>query len=122
MENTMAQSLSGDEAVAAAAFDAGITLGTGYPGAPSTQVLETDPLFSVAYMDAPGALVILSADDPGMASSQNEQDNRRYAAAGIPLLEVSVVRSTPTTCFLLIPVIPFSWEMQSIGETIETVA
>jgi indolepyruvate ferredoxin oxidoreductase beta subunit len=35
-----------------------------------------------------GALVIVSADDPGMSSSQNEQDNRRYAvAAGVPMLE-----------------------------------
>ncbi len=126
--------LSGDEAVAAAAFDAGITLGTGYPGTPSTEILEelgrigghaqwapnekvalevgigvafsggrsivtmkhvglnvaADPLFTVAYMDVPGALVIVSADDPGMASSQNEQDNRRYAVAtGIPMLEPS---------------------------------
>jgi indolepyruvate ferredoxin oxidoreductase alpha subunit len=33
-------------------------------------------------------LVLVSADDPGMASSQNEQDNRRYAvAAGVPMLE-----------------------------------
>ena len=31
---------------------------------------------------------MVSADDPGMASSQNEQDNRRYAvAAGVPMLE-----------------------------------
>ena len=37
-----------------------------------------------------GGLVIVSADDPGMASSQNEQDNRRYAvAAGVPMLEPS---------------------------------
>src|SRR5208282_5794429 len=35
-----------------------------------------------------GPLVIVSADDPGMASSQNEQDNRRFAvAAAIPMLE-----------------------------------
>ena len=33
--------LSGDEAVAAAAFDAGVALGTGYPGTPSTEILET---------------------------------------------------------------------------------
>jgi len=44
----------------------------------------------VAEMDVPGALVIVSADDPGMASSQNEQDNRRYAvAAGVPMFEPS---------------------------------
>jgi indolepyruvate ferredoxin oxidoreductase, alpha subunit len=133
-ETNRSRLLSGDEAVAAAALDAGITLGTGYPGTPSTEILEeleriggraqwapnekvalevgigvalaggrtivtmkhvglnvaADPLFTVAYMDVPGALVIVSADDPGMASSQNEQDNRRYAvAAGLPMLEPS---------------------------------
>ena len=126
--------LSGDEAVAAAAIDAGVRLGTGYPGTPSTEILETfealgglaqwapnekvalevgigvafagaraivtmkhvglnvaaDPLFTVALIRLDGALVIVSADDPGMASSQNEQDNRRYAlAAGVPMLEPS---------------------------------
>ncbi|MGO8760265.1 MAG: thiamine pyrophosphate-dependent enzyme [Terracidiphilus sp.] len=126
--------LSGDEAVALAAFDAGVTLGTGYPGTPSTEILEAfgtlggkaqwapnekvalevaigvamagaralvtmkhvglnvaaDPLFTVAYIRLDGALVVVSADDPGMASSQNEQDNRRYAvAAGVPMLEPS---------------------------------
>ncbi len=126
--------LSGDEAVALAAFEAGVKLGTGYPGTPSTEILETfeklggraqwspnekvalevgvgvafagaralvtmkhvglnvaaDPLFTVAYTRLDGALVIVSADDPGMASSQNEQDNRRYAlAAGVPMLEPS---------------------------------
>jgi indolepyruvate ferredoxin oxidoreductase, alpha subunit len=130
----MAQLLSGDEAVAHAAVDAGLTLGTGYPGTPSTEILEeveslggpaqwapnekvalevgigvsiaggrsvvtmkhvglnvaADPLFTAAEMDIPGALVIVSADDPGMASSQDEQDNRRYAvAAGIPMFEPS---------------------------------
>jgi indolepyruvate ferredoxin oxidoreductase alpha subunit len=126
--------LSGDEAVALAALDAGVTLGTGYPGTPSTEILETfeklggraqwspnekvamevaigvafsgaralvtmkhvglnvaaDPLFTVALTRLDGALVVVSADDPGMASSQNEQDNRRYAlAAGVPMLEPS---------------------------------
>lgn len=126
--------LSGDEAVALAAFEAGVTLGTGYPGTPSTEILErfsvlggkaqwapnekvalevaagvafagartlvtmkhvglnvaADPLFTLAYIRLDGALVVVSADDPGMASSQNEQDNRRYAvAAGVPMLEPS---------------------------------
>ncbi len=126
--------LSGDEAVALAARDAGVRLGTGYPGTPSTEILESfseyggkaqwapnekvalevgigvaytgaralvtmkhvglnvaaDPLFTVTYTGVTGALVIVSADDPGMASSQNEQDNRRYAvAAGVPMLEPS---------------------------------
>jgi indolepyruvate ferredoxin oxidoreductase, alpha subunit len=124
--------MSGDEAIALAARDAGIALGAGYPGTPSTEILEafseyggraqwspnekvalevaigaafggaramatmkhvglnvaSDPLFTAAYTGVTGALVIVSADDPGMASSQNEQDNRRYAvAAGIPMLE-----------------------------------
>lgn len=124
--------LSGDEAVAAAARDGGVHLGTGYPGTPSTEILEAfsalggraqwapnekvalevgigaafggaralvtmkhvgmnvaaDPLFTAAYTGVTGALVVVSADDPGMASSQNEQDNRHYAhAAGLPMLE-----------------------------------
>ncbi|HUK65814.1 MAG TPA: thiamine pyrophosphate-dependent enzyme [Anaeromyxobacteraceae bacterium] len=124
--------LSGDEAVALAAREAGVVLGTGYPGTPSTEILEAfaalggraqwapnekvalevglgaaygrartlvtmkhvglnvaaDPLFTAAYTGVSGALVVVSADDPGMASSQNEQDNRRYAvAAGLPMLE-----------------------------------
>src|SRR5512138_930584 len=124
--------LSGDEAVAAAAIDAGVHLGTGYPGTPSTEIMESfgalggraqwapnekvalevglgaayggarvlvtmkhvgvnvaaDPLFTAAYTGVSGALVLISADDPGMSSSQNEQDNRRYAvAAAIPMLE-----------------------------------
>ena len=126
--------LSGDEAIALAGWQAGIALGTGYPGTPSTEILEhfsklgghaqwspnekvalevaigaafggaramttmkhvglnvaSDPLFTVAYTGVTGALVIVSADDPGMHSSQNEQDNRRYAvAAGVPMLEPS---------------------------------
>src|SRR5512143_433079 len=128
------QLLSGDEAVALAALDAGVALGTGYQGTPSTEILEAfdalggraqwapnekvalevglgaafggarvlvtmkhvgvnvaaDPLFTAAYTGVSGALVLLSADDPGMASSQNEQDNRRYAVAtGLPMLEPS---------------------------------
>ncbi|NLX12668.1 MAG: thiamine pyrophosphate-binding protein [Phycisphaerales bacterium] len=123
---------SGDEAVARAARDAQVAWGVGYPGTPSTEILENlaalggkarwspnektalevglgaafagaralvtmkhvglnvaaDPLFTAAYTGVSGALVIVSADDPGMASSQNEQDNRHYAvAAGVPMLE-----------------------------------
>jgi len=45
---------------------------------------------TVAAARLDGALVVVSADDPGMASSQNEQDNRRYAlAAGVAMLEPS---------------------------------
>jgi len=124
--------LNGNEAVAHAARDAGMHLGTGYPGTPSTEILETlseiggraqwapnekvalevalgvafgngyamatmkhvglnvasDPLFTAAETGVSGALVVAVADDPGMASSQNEQDSRRYAvAAGVPMLE-----------------------------------
>ena len=50
--------------------------------------VAADPLFTSTYTGVSGALVLVSADDPGMASSQNEQDNRRYAvASGIPMLE-----------------------------------
>ena len=134
MQSKERRLVSGDEAVAAAACDAGVHLGTGYPGTPSTEILQVffqlggraqwapnekvalevglgaafggaralvtmkhvglnvaaDPLFTAAYTGVSGALVVVSADDPGMASSQNEQDNRHYAvAAGLPLLEPS---------------------------------
>jgi len=124
--------LTGNEAVARAALDSGVQLGAGYPGTPSTEILETfsalggnaewspnekvatevalgaafagawaiatmkhvglnvaaDPLFTAAYAGVDGALVIIVADDPGMSSSQNEQDSRRYAiAAAVPILE-----------------------------------
>ena len=46
--------------------------------------------FTMAYTGVTGGYVLVSADDPGMASSQNEQDTRRYAeAAGVPLFEPS---------------------------------
>jgi indolepyruvate ferredoxin oxidoreductase alpha subunit len=122
----------GDEALAIAALDAQVAFGAGYPGTPSSEILETfsrigghaewapnekvalevalgaafggarvmatmkhvglnvaaDPFFTAAYTGTAGALVVVSADDPGMASSQNEQDNRRYAeAAGVPMFE-----------------------------------
>ena len=50
--------------------------------------VAADPLFTAAYTGVAGGLVVISADDPGMACSQNEQDNRHYAvAAGLPMLE-----------------------------------
>ncbi|MEN6449638.1 MAG: 2-oxoacid:acceptor oxidoreductase family protein, partial [Thermoguttaceae bacterium] len=50
--------------------------------------VAADPLFTAAYSGVAGALLVVSADDPGMASSQNEQDNRRYAvAAAVPMFE-----------------------------------
>lgn len=126
--------VSGNEAIALAAFDGQVAFASGYPGTPSTEILEhfdqiggrarwapnekvamevgmgvalaggralvtmkhvglnvaADPLFTVAYSGVDGALVVVSADDPGMASSQNEQDNRRFAvAAAVPMLEPS---------------------------------
>jgi indolepyruvate ferredoxin oxidoreductase, alpha subunit len=126
--------LSGDEAIALAAWHGGIRLGAGYPGTPSTEILEAfdelgghaqwspnekvalevalgasfggaralatmkhvglnvaaDPLFTAAYTGVTGALIVVSADDPGMASSQNEQDNRHYAvASAVPMFEPS---------------------------------
>lgn len=127
--------LSGNEAVAQGAWEAGAAVGVGYPGTPSTQALErfaqlpdvyaewapnekvalevaagvslagkrslvtmkhvglnvaADPLFTLAYTGVAGGLVILVADDPGMHSSQNEQDSHNYAAfARVPMLEPS---------------------------------
>ena len=52
--------------------------------------VAADPLFTLSYTGVNGGLVICVADDPGMHSSQNEQDSRHYAeAAKIPMLEPS---------------------------------
>ena len=52
--------------------------------------VAADPLFTVAYTGVNGGLVIVVADDPGMHSSQNEQDSRYYArSAHVPMLEPS---------------------------------
>ncbi|WP_415718227.1 indolepyruvate ferredoxin oxidoreductase subunit alpha [Maridesulfovibrio sp.] len=52
--------------------------------------VAADPLMTLAYTGTPGGMVLLSADDPGCHSSQNEQDNRYYARlAGIPCFEPS---------------------------------
>jgi indolepyruvate ferredoxin oxidoreductase alpha subunit len=52
--------------------------------------VAADPFMSVSLIGAPGGLVVVSADDPGMHSSQNEQDNRFYAQfAGYPCIEPS---------------------------------
>jgi indolepyruvate ferredoxin oxidoreductase alpha subunit len=127
--------LSGNEALALGAYEAGVQVAAGYPGTPSTEILENlckyegvytewstnekvalevalgasfagvralvtmkhvglnvaaDPLFTAAYTGVKGGLVIITADDPEMHSSQNEQDNRNYAfAAKVPMLEPS---------------------------------
>ena len=52
--------------------------------------VAADPLFSISYQGLNAGLVICVADDPGMHSSQNEQDSRHYArAAKVPMLEPS---------------------------------
>lgn len=127
--------MSGNEAIALGAYEAGVSVASGYPGTPSTEIMENlalydgvytewapnekvglevaigasfagaralatmkhvglnvaaDPLFTASYTGGRGGLVILTADDPDMHSSQNEQDNRNYAlAAKIPMLEPS---------------------------------
>src|SRR5512135_3529391 len=89
--------LSGDEAIALAAYHAEVALGVAFSGARAIATMKhvglnvaSDVLFTAAYTGVVGGLVVVSADDPGMASSQNEQDNRRYAvAAGVPMLEPS---------------------------------
>ncbi|MBP7275154.1 MAG: thiamine pyrophosphate-binding protein [Kiritimatiellae bacterium] len=126
------QLMSGNEAAALGARHVGCVRGTGYPGTPSTEILEhfsriggsaawspnekvaaevalgvamaggramttmkhvglnvaSDVLYTAAYSTIPGSLVFIVADDPGLASSQNEQDTRRHAiAAGVPVLD-----------------------------------
>lgn len=52
--------------------------------------VASDPLYTVAYIGVKGGLVLVAADDPGMYSSQNEQDSRMVArAAMVPVLEPS---------------------------------
>ena len=54
--------------------------------------VAADPLMTLAYVGVTGGMVILTADDPSMFSSQNEQDNRYYAKFGnLPMLEPSSV-------------------------------
>ena len=74
--------------------------GTALGGVPTLVTMKhvglnvaADPLMSLAYIGTPGGLVILSADDPGCHSSQNEQDNRYYARlAGLPCFEPSTAQ------------------------------
>ena len=54
--------------------------------------VAADALMTLAYVGVKGGMVILTADDPAMFSSQNEQDNRYYAKlSGLPMLEPSTV-------------------------------
>lgn len=122
----MKKLLTGNEAVARGAWEAGVHFASAYPGTPSTEILENitnykdiisewapnekvaleaaigasfaggrsiatmkhvglnvaaDPLFTCAYTGINGGLIVVSADDPGLHSSQDEQDNRYYARA-----------------------------------------
>jgi len=116
--------LSGNEAIARAAIESGVSVASAYPGTPSTEIMQyiaanselhaewavnekvaletaigasysgvrsiacmkhvglnvaSDPLMTLAYTGINGGLLIVVADDPGMHSSQNEQDSRYYA-------------------------------------------
>ncbi|MDR1651723.1 MAG: indolepyruvate ferredoxin oxidoreductase subunit alpha [Synergistaceae bacterium] len=52
--------------------------------------VAADPIFTMSYIGVNGGLVVITADDPGFFSSQNEQDNRWYALhAKLPMLEPS---------------------------------
>ncbi len=130
----MKKLMTGNEAIARGAYEAGVKFASAYPGTPSTEILENvatykgdivaewatnekvaleaviggsiagartmasmkhvginvaaDPLFTFAYTGVNGGMVLISADEPGMHSSQNEQDNRNYAKfAKIALFE-----------------------------------
>lgn len=69
--------------------------GAALAGAPTLVTMKhvgvnvaADPLMTMTYVGTPGGLVLLSADDPGCHSSQNEQDNRYYARlGGLPVFE-----------------------------------
>ena len=125
--------LSGNEAIARGAYEAGVLVACAYPGTPSTEILENilqykeidaswapnekvalevgigacfggaralvtmkhvgvnvaaDPLFTLSYTGVRGGLVLVTADDPELHSSQNEQDNRNFAKfAKVPMFE-----------------------------------
>lgn len=128
--------MTGNEAIARGAYEAGVRFASAYPGTPSTEILENvatykgdivaewatnekvaleaaiggslagartmasmkhvgvnvaaDPLFTFAYTGVNGGMVLITADEPGMHSSQNEQDNRNYAKfAKIAMFEPS---------------------------------
>lgn len=131
----MKKIMTGNEAIARGAWEAGLHVAAAYPGTPSTEILENistypeiycewapnekvavevgagaafagaralaamkhvglnvaaDPFFTLAYTGISGGYVINVADDPGMFSSQNEQDSRFYAShAKVPMLEPS---------------------------------
>src|SRR3989337_1187163 len=129
--------LTGNEAIARGAWEAGVRVAAAYPGTPSTEILESlakypvadlheqwstnekvaldvaigasfagsralaamknvglnvaaAPFMSQSYIGVNGGLVIAVCDDPGIHSSQNEQDSRIYGQfATVPVLEPS---------------------------------
>ncbi len=129
--------LTGNEAIARGAWEAGVRVAAAYPGTPSTEIMESlatypaadlhaqwstnekvaldvaigasfagsralasmkhvglnvaaDAFMSQSYIGANGGLVLAVSDDPGIHSSQNEQDTRIYAQmAVVPVLEPS---------------------------------
>lgn len=132
----MKKLLTGNEAIALGAYEAGIHYASAYPGTPSTEILEelarykekiiaewapnekvalesalgasifgarslaamkhvglnvaADPFFTAGYTGVNGGMVLITADDPGLHSSQNEQDNRYYAKFGkVAMIEPS---------------------------------
>lgn len=131
----MKKLLSGNEAVARGAYEAGVEIAAAYPGTPSTEILEnvstykeiyaewsvnekvafevayggavggkrslaamkhvgvnvaSDALMTASYTGINAGMVLIVADDPGMHSSQNEQDSRTWSRfAQIPMLEPS---------------------------------
>lgn len=133
--------MTGNEAVAYGAYEAGVRYASAYPGTPSTEILEnmalykddikaewaanekvalesaigasiaggralssmkhvglnvaSDAFMTVAYTGINGGLVVITADEPGQHSSQNEQDNRHFASFGkVPMLEPSDSQET----------------------------
>lgn len=119
--------MSGDEAIARGAYEAGVLVAAAYPGTPSTEIMENfsqyegiygewsvnekvacevamgasirgvralavmkhvglnvaaDSFMSYSYVPTSGGFVLVTADEPSMYSSQNEQDNRYYAYFG----------------------------------------
>lgn len=75
----------------------GAAIGASFAGVRSFAAMKhvgvnvaSDPLYSVSYIGVNGGLVLVAADDPGLYSSQNEQDTRMVArAANVPVLEPS---------------------------------
>ena len=134
-EEALKELITGDEAIARGAWEAGVRFAAAYPGTPSTEILENiatypeihaewapnekvalesvigasiaggralaamkhvglnvaaDPFFTFAYIGVNAGAVVITADEPGQFSSQNEQDNRNYAKAAMtPMFEPS---------------------------------